>query len=322
MMRSLIFFVAGLFCATCSPAVRADERSDSTEAPTAYPLAVLPFQERGDEVKGLGSKVTDLLFASLLTRPDLYLVDREDLSKTLQEQELNISGAVNVDQATRVGQLTGAKILVTGSVMQIDNTTILVAKIIGTETTRVLGASVKDKGDGDLSTLAEQLGNEVGNVIAARSDQLVAKPESHADRIAKLNKQLGESKRPNVRVTISERHVGRATIDPAVETEVAMLCKETGFTVLDNKLAADVASDVIISGEGFSEFSGRLGNLCSVKARVEIKAVDRKSGKVLAVDRQTTVVVDLSEQIAGKSALQQAGAVLAERLLPKLVAAN
>ena len=48
-------------------------------------------------------------------------------------------------------------------------------------------------------------------------------------------------------------------------------------------------------------------------------SVERKTGKVLAADRQTALVVDLSEQIAGKAALQQAAATLAERLLPKLV---
>ena len=63
----------------------------------------------------------------------------------------------------------------------------------------------------------------------------------------------------------------------------------------------------------------RRGNLVSVKARVELKAVDRKTGQVLAVDRETAVEVDLTEQIAGKKALQTAAAAIAERLLPKLV---
>ena len=50
-----------------------------------------------------------------------------------------------------------------------------------------------------------------------------------------------------------------------------------------------------------------------------MKAVDQGSGKIVAVDRQTTVAVDLAERIAAKNALQEAGAMPAERLLPKIV---
>ena len=57
----------------------------------------------------------------------------------------------------------------------------------------------------------------------------------------------------------------------------------------------------------------------SVKARVELKATYRKSNEVLVADREVAVVVDLSEQIAGKSALQKAALQIAERVLPAVV---
>ena len=104
------------------------------EAPAVYPAAVFPFQERGGGVKGYGDKVADILFAKLSANPDLYLVDRADIQKLLEEHELNLSGMVTPGQATQIGQLTGAKILLTGSVIEADKTLYLVAKIIGTET--------------------------------------------------------------------------------------------------------------------------------------------------------------------------------------------
>ncbi|MCU0785111.1 MAG: hypothetical protein MUF81_13890 [Verrucomicrobia bacterium] len=44
----------------------------------------------------------------------------------------------------------------------------------------------------------------------------------------------------------------------------------------------------------------------------------KTGGELLLVDRQTSVGVDIAEQIAGKSALQDAALKLAERLAPKL----
>jgi len=286
---------------------------------TVYPVAVFPFQERGRDVESFGSKVSDLLFANLIVNPDMYLVEREDLEKLLSEQELNISGLVNPAQATQVGQLTGAKIIITGSVLQVGDKLYVVAKIIGTETSRVLGASVKGELEEELDGMVEGLAGDVADTISQRADDLVPKPVKKEDRIAALKKKMKNGKRPTLFIDVSERHVGQATIDPAAETELTLYCKELGFEVIDPNEGSQKQADVLLVGEGFSQFAARHGNLTSVKARLEVKAVDRKSGRVLAVDRQTSIGVGLAEQIAGKSALQDAAADIAERILPKLV---
>ncbi|MCA9258581.1 MAG: hypothetical protein KDA61_05255, partial [Planctomycetales bacterium] len=141
----------------------ADAKSETAATPEAqsailseelalieHPIAVLPFRERGKEVEEMGGQVADLVYARLVVDPTLTLVDREDLDKSLDEAELNLSGVVHPGQAIAIGQLTGAQLLVTGSVFQIDNSVYLVAKVIGSETSRVLGASVKGRAGDEL----------------------------------------------------------------------------------------------------------------------------------------------------------------------------
>lgn len=288
-------------------------------AAEVYPVAILPFSERGREVAEQGQQVTDLLFANLMVEPELFLVDREEMGKILAEQELNVSGLVKPDEAVKIGQLTGAKILVTGSVMQVGSSQYIIAKIIGTETSRVLGAKVKGSVRDELDGLVEQLAKDVGKIIVAQAGDLVAESITRDDRIAALKKQLAEADLPAVSVKVPEEHVGQQTIDPAAETELLLFFTETGFPVIDAEKGAARDADIQIVGEAFSEFAGRRGNLISVKARLEVKAIDRATGKIVAADRQMSVAVGLTEHVGAKTALQTAASDLAMRLLPKLV---
>lgn len=285
---------------------------------TIYPIAIFPFSERGREVSELGTKTSDLIFANLVANPEMFLVDREDLSKIVEELELSQSALVNPAEANKVGYLTGAKILVTGSVLQTGNTLYLIAKVIGTETSRVLGAFVKGNAKDDLDVLAAELAKKLSDTIGKRSGDLVAKVTTREDRIAAIKKQIGKGKRPAVYINVTERHVGQTTLDPAAQTEIAIFFNECGFEVVDPDEGEKAEADILIMGEGFSEFAMRHGNLVSVKARVEIKAVDRVTARVLAIDRHVSVGADLTEQVAAKAALQEAAASIATRILPKL----
>jgi TolB-like protein len=294
-----------------------EKGKETDKAPEIYPAAIFAFEERGAGVRDFGAKVSDILFAKLAVRPEIYLVDRSDLKKILSELELNISGVVKPSEANKIGQMTGAKILISGSVIQVDKKTYLVAKVVGTETSRVLAASVDGKTADEFAPLVEKLAEQVAEIITKKGDQLVAKTVTKADRMAALKKNL-KGERPVLWVKIAERHIGAAKIDPAAETEIGRFAKETGFSLIDPEEGLRAKADILIVGEAFSETAARHGNLISVKARVELKAIDRKTDKIIAVDRQTALVIDLTENIASKAAIEEAAAMLAERMLPKL----
>lgn len=278
-------------------------------------VAVFDFESR--DAREAGSQVATLINAQLSAEPELITVERAELAKVLGEQELGLSGTVSQDTAAKVGRLTGAKVLVTGRVFKADKETVVVAKIIGTETGRVYGEIVKSaaKPFTDLST---ELAEKIAKTIAARAETFVAKVQTRDDRIAVIKKALKLEKPPTAMVAIAERHLGGPTIDPAAETELTLILKDCGFTILDSK--SDQKPEIDFQGEAFSEFGTRKGNLFACKARVELKAIDKATGRILGVDRQTSVAVDLSEQIAAKQALQQATLELAERALPKWLA--
>jgi hypothetical protein len=278
-------------------------------------VAIFDFDSKDENVAGLGPKVATMVNATLSAEPQIITVERAELEKVLGEHELGLSGTVSQETAAKVGHLTGAKVLVTGRIFKVEKETIIVAKIIGTETSRVFGEMVKGTSAKSITDLSSELGQKIAATVTQKGDSLVAKVEIREDRVARLKASLKDKKLPSVSVKIGEQHFGHPVIDPAAQTELGLMLRDCGFTLLDDKTPGK--ADVEITGDAFSAYGMRKGNLISCKARVEVKA-QASGGEILAVDRQTSMAVDIAEQTAAKTALQNAAMDLAERLLPKL----
>jgi TolB-like protein len=279
-------------------------------------VAVFDFESKDEAVRDLGAKVAALVSADLSANPQIITVERAELAKALGEQEMGLSGTVSPETAAKVGHLTGAKVLVTGRVFKADEQTIIVAKVIGAETSRVYGEIAQGGPASGIADLSSALAKKIAADVVEKSATLTAKVETREERLAKLKQSVAGAKLPVVSVNIAERHYGPHIIDPAAATEISVILQQCGFTLADENSTNRPA--IQISGEAFSAFGLQKGNLISCTARVEIKAREAATGEILVVDRQTSVAVDVSEQTAAKQALENAADALAARVLPKL----
>jgi hypothetical protein len=283
---------------------------------TPLATAVLNVDVADAALKPEADNIALLLNTHLSTEDAVLLVERQQLEAILGEQALGASGAVNPQNAARIGQLTGAKVILVSRLFLQGQSRMLVTKIIGTETGRVFAEVATLPAGEKQSAALKVFAAKLAEVISRKAADLTAPPEPADDRIARLKKILGTQKPGTISVRIPEQHLSQRVVDPAAETEIALTLTQLGLEVVTADGPTPAAFQ--ITGEAVSERAVRRGDFISARARVEIKVVEAATGRVVLQDRQTEVAVDLAESVAAKNALQKAGGQLAERIVAKL----
>jgi hypothetical protein len=122
-----------------------------------------------------------------------------------------------------------------------------------------------------------------------------------------------------VGIIATDQHVGLPlppAIDPPVDNVLRTLLTQAGFSVVDKDASLTKAgAQWVIKAQGFSEFGARIGSLVTCTGRVELSVVELSSDKTLFSDSVTSRATDISENIAGKTALENATHELGLRIL-------
>jgi TolB-like protein len=290
----------------------------AAETPPEH-LSVAVYDFKGDVAAGdYGTKVTALVTADLATNPNIVMLERAQLNKALSEQAFGASGMVSSDAAAKIGQITGVKVLVSGQVIMIkQDHLVIIANLIGTETGRLFAAKVDGPAD-NLMELASSLSSKIAEAIKAHGSELVAEAEeSHTQRLNRIAESIKGTNRPSVSVSIQFfNETGGHWKNDYAEFEFGVVLLRTGFTLIDNE--SDRKADIEITGDSSVSSETPRGDLVSTHTAIEIKVQERRTGKIIAIDRQESAATGIGRNVSARESHVRAVDELAARILPLL----
>lgn len=272
-------------------------------------VAVLPFESRDRQAAStdMGKSVAELLNIALMESGNADMVERAELDAALNELQLSAVGLTSKESQVKLGRFIGAKILITGSLCKSGSKNFVIVKIIGTETSRVLGASAS--GTEDFTSLVPMLAPKVSAILEKQSAKLLPKEQNKEEVLSRLKKVV-QGKQRKVFVKVKE-DIALSVPDPAAETELKKLLLALDFQVVNTQNEADYA----VIGEAIAANAGNYHKFTSAAARLEL-SIYNKDKKLLATGAARETLAGGTYIIAAKEAIAQTALKLAGDFFP------
>jgi TolB-like protein len=127
-------------------------------------IAVLDFELKGSgfETEDMGAIVAEWFITAFVKEGRFDVVERGLLKKILNEQKLGMSGILDETTATKLGKLLGVKIIISGSVLKLQNILEINARIIDVETASIIAAeNVKSTAAAQLQDLVVRMSRKI-----------------------------------------------------------------------------------------------------------------------------------------------------------------
>jgi TolB-like protein len=235
----------------------------------------------------MGKIVAEWLITALVKEGRFDVIERRMLEKVLEEQKMGVSGLVDEGSASKLGKVLGAKIVITGSVMQFQNVMEVNARIIEVESSSIVAAeSVKSTSAAKLEDLVIEMAEKIirdfpleGYVVQRDGDKL----------LIDLGKRAGV--KPGMRFVVYKE--GRVIKHPKTGEVLDIERIETGtIEIFDVKMKTSDAKIV-------SESEGNAINAAQfVKSNVELIPPPASRRRERAIPTAYSADASIGSQIA------------------------
>ena len=131
-------------------------------------VAVLDFQlkEQEHDNADMGRIVTEWLINALVKDGRFEVIDRGLLKKALEEENLGVDEVVDKTGVKKLGELLGVKVVITGSVMKLQNFMVVNSRITDVESASIITAeTVRSTTAIQLEELVEQMAEKIIKVL-------------------------------------------------------------------------------------------------------------------------------------------------------------
>ena len=190
-LRRLGVFVAGLLVLSiaAAPALAQTKKVER--------VAVLTFKSIGAP-KEMGEAVAEILRTELVDVGGFELVERGQIEALLKEQKLQLQDVIDEKTAVKIGRLSGAKLVVIGSIVKLGTTFTLNSHFIDVQTgiTRI-GKNIRGNSENEISNMCRQL----AYVIAGRTyvEKRTPQPRTPRKPVVRAPKPTPRKPQPTLR---------------------------------------------------------------------------------------------------------------------------
>lgn len=130
-------------------------------------IAVMPFDNGGsygqgkEDFEALQKGIAGMLISELALNPSARVVEREEIQKLVEEQNLGASGRVDPQTAAKIGKLVGARYVVLGTFIDFYGDFRVDARLVNVETSEIVRVETnraqRDRLYDIIKTVATQL---------------------------------------------------------------------------------------------------------------------------------------------------------------------
>ena len=307
----------------------APEAVESTPAelaePDKIPVAIASFSSAANvrEADTVRRALADGLINALAQREDVRVVERERIAEALQDLRMSSEGLIDQATALQLGKMTGARVIVTGNILQVDDELVITARLINTETSELVATRAQGS-RGHLRAVVDELAAGVAERLAqddkgtlARADDLDAARK--AEQRQALQDRLKGLARPRLLVLLPESHLNRIVPDPAGETELVEWLLACGFPVASAEYAGVEAPTPAAQWDSETDVRIRRPNLRDgVQWLISSRSIhsyatggmSKDAGKLLEIADVLILGQGISERASNRSGIQSCKARL------------